>query len=353
MILTLAKRHVATFRCAFYVFLYIVLFGCSKSTVVLDDVSGITDESWQAAINAPQEYHQALKQSSLIYLERAGNTAIPVRVFGAGGAQQPVIFTHGLQSHSAWFALSASFLAEHGHPVYVFDRSGSGLSSAARGDIKDFRSWAAEIRDVAEYALQVHDHERHLLVGHCFGAIPAAVYAYLYPGQLQALVLTTPAIYTRTSIPLSDVLRIAFSRSGTRDFLVPVMLRPELFTELDEYEKFIKADSLALKAATGDFYYQVREARKFITSQLDLLTVPLFMALAGEDRIGHNQKNEKFFEQIPYRNKTLVIYEDARHILEFSPEKDRFFRDLSVWLKKQENGAGNDHQAGLSLLPPN
>lgn len=227
------------------------------------------------------------------------------------------------------------------------------MSSADRGDIKDFRLWAAEIRDVAEYALQIHGHDRHLLVGHCFGAIPAAVYAYLYPGQLQALVLTTPAIYTRTSIPFSDVIRIAFSRSGTRDFMVPVMLRPELFTELEEYENFIKTDPLALKAATGDFYYHVREARKFITDQVDLLAVPIFMALAGEDRIGHNQKNEDFFEQIPYRNKTLVIYEDARHILEFSPEKDRFFRDLSVWLDKQEYRDGDDHHAGLNVLHPN
>lgn len=107
----------------FYAVLFGLLFGCSKRTVLLDDISTITDESWQAAIDAPQEYHQALKQSSLIYLERHGKTRIPVRVFGSGGAKPPVVFTHGLQSHSAWFILSASILAERGHPVYVFDRS--------------------------------------------------------------------------------------------------------------------------------------------------------------------------------------------------------------------------------------
>lgn len=258
-----------------------------------------------------------------------------MRVFGQHGEKYPVIFTHGLQSHSAWFALSASFLVELGHPAYVFDRSGSGLSRAPRGDSKDFKLGAAEIREVAEYALQAHGFDRHILVGHCFGVIPAAVCAYLYPEKLRAPGLTTPAIYDRTGIPFTDMARIVFSQTGQRHFKVPVLLQPELFTELEEYELFIESDSLALSAATGDFYYQVNEARKFITSQADSMIVPLFVALASEDMIGDNRMNEKFFERILYPNKTLLIYDDVRHILEFSPERNRFFTDLSGWLNTQ------------------
>ncbi|WP_136798485.1 MULTISPECIES: alpha/beta fold hydrolase [Desulfosediminicola] len=336
MIGTLAKRHPAAIQFCSCLFLLIALLGCSKSNLGLKDTPAITEESWRSNIIAPAEYIEALEQSSLIYLERDDNVQIPVRVFGEEGENYPVVFTHGLQSHSAWFSLSASLLAERGHPVYVFDRSGSGLSAAPRGDIKDFKLWAKEISEVAEYALARHGYDRHLLVGHCFGAIPATVYAYLYPGKVQALVLTTPAFYTRTSIPFSDILRIGFSKSGERDFLVPVMLQPELFSELDEYEVFIESDTLALRAATGDFYYQVNEARKFITRQVDLLKVPLFVALAGEDRIGDNRKNEKFFDKIPYPDKTLVTYEDARHILEYSPERQRFFTDLLNWLNERD-----------------
>ena len=73
-----------------------------------------------------------------------------------------------------------------------------------------------------------------------------------------------------------------------------------------------------------------------ITRQVDLLKVPLFVALAGEDRIGDNRKNEKFFDKIPYPDKTLVTYEDARHILEYSPERKRFFTDLLNWLNEQD-----------------
>lgn len=334
MTCALAKPPRNVIRFFIWTLLILVISGCGKNKISVTDLSEVTDETWREAINAPSEYLQALEQSSLIYLKRKGGYPIPVRVFGQKGERYPVVFTHGLQSHSAWFAQSAAFLAQLGHPVYVFDRSGSGLSAAPRGDAKDFKLWADEIRVVAEYACRIHGYDRHLLVGHCFGAIPATVYAYLYPDKLQGVVLTTPAIYTKTSIPFSDMLHIFFSKSGQRDFLIPVMLQPELFTELKEYELFIQSDILALKAATGDFYYQVNEARRFITGQIDLLEVPLFMALASEDLIGNNRKNEEYFHKIPHKNKFLVIYQDARHILEFSPEKARFFSDLSGWLSE-------------------
>src|SRR3954464_6461838 len=53
---------------------------------------------------------------------------IPVRTFGTNGSRRPVLMTHGLESHSGWFVQSAAFMAGLGHPVYLVDRRGSGLS---------------------------------------------------------------------------------------------------------------------------------------------------------------------------------------------------------------------------------
>jgi esterase/lipase len=120
--------------------------------------------------------------------------------------------------------------------------------------------------------------------------------------------------------------------------MVPSPLETSWFTELEDYEEFIKSDDLSLKEATGDFYYQIHKARKYIQKHRDRLTMPVFLGIAGEDPICNNDRNTTFFNNLPSQDKDLVAYEDARHILEFSSEKERYFDDLTTWLASHEEG---------------
>ena len=63
--------------------------------------------------------------------------------------------------------------------------------------------------------------------------------------------------------------------------------------------------------------------------------MPVFMAIAGEDPISDNRRNIRFFESLPADDKMVINYEDARHILEFSPESERFLKDLTFWLIRE------------------
>jgi alpha-beta hydrolase superfamily lysophospholipase len=291
---------------------------------------------WEATITAPPDLKMALTRGQVELIPFSGAAPIPVRVFGKEGKKTPVIMAHGLQSHSGWFAQSAAFIAGLGHPVYSMDRRGSGLSRSQRGDLKDFKEMIADINTVRNFIAARHEKDTIYVLGHCFGAIPATAYAGEYPASLKGLILTTPAIYTKTSIPFRYKLKIAFSRSGRRNFMVPSPLETSWFTELDEYEEFIKSDDLSLQEATGDFYYQIHKARKYIHKHSDRLTMPIFLGIAGEDPICDNKRNIEFFNNLPSQNKDMVAYEDARHILEFSPEKERYFEDLAKWLTTHE-----------------
>ena len=92
---------------------------------------------------------------------------------------------------------------------------------------------------------------------------------------------------------------------------------------------------MALRAATGDFYFQVHQARKFVRANIETIEMPVFMAIAGEDPISDNERNIDFFEDLPADDKMMINYEDARHILEFSPERERFLKDLAFWLVRE------------------
>jgi alpha-beta hydrolase superfamily lysophospholipase len=295
-----------------------------------------SEEVWEENIVAPADLKAALSEAKIESIPSTGAADIYMRVFGKNGKKTPVIMSHGLQSHSGWFVQSAAFMAGLGHPVYSMDRRGSGLSRAPRGDLKDFTIMVEDIHTVANFVEKRHAKEKVYLLGHCFGAIPAAAYACEYPDNVKGLILTTPAIYTKTEPSLFWKIRILITPSGKGNFMVPNPLETSQFTELKKYEEFIMNDTLSLKAATGDFYYQVHRARKFIHQNISRLNMPVFMGIAGEDPIVDNQRNLVFFQKIPAEDNTLIEYNDARHILEFSPEKEKYFGDLANWLNRRD-----------------
>ena len=310
--------------------------GCAAtSDVPTPELVYSAQKAWVDQVDAPPELRQAILSGHKTTIPVAAGYDIAVRVFGATGKQTPVIMTHGLQSHSGWFAQSADRMAAHGHPVYAFDRRGSGLSTGPRGDMKTFDEMIDDLLVVADHIKAKYGTRKVFLLGHCFGAIPATVFAIRHPDRTEGLILTTPGIYTLTDLPLSQKLKIFFSRSGQRDFLMPDPLDPSEFTELPPFEAFIRSDPLALRAATGDFYFQVHRARKYLNANTDKIEMPVFMALAGEDPISDNRRNIRFFEDLPADDKMVINYEDARHILEFSPEKERFLADLVFWLNRE------------------
>lgn len=282
------------------------------------------------------ELAQAQQNGSLEFVLRDSAPSLPVRVFGRDQPGTPVILVHGLQSHSGWFVQSADFIAHLGRPVYAFDRKGSGLSEAKRGHADSFEEWIEEIHKLAELANRRHGTSRVHLVGHCFGAIPAAAFACRYPELVASLILPTAAIHTQTDVSFAEKLAILSGQLTGRQNYIPIHLQAEMFTDLPDYEAFIRDDALALTQATAQFYWQVPKARRYITKHVEQLTMPVFMALADDDPICDNVGNRRFFASLPAKNKWLKSYADAEHILEFSRERDEFFEDLTAWFRAQE-----------------
>lgn len=266
------------------------------------------------------------------YMRADDGEEIPVRVFGPDGEGTPLVMLHGIRSHSGWFTKSASFVASLGHPVYSFDRRGSGLSREIRGHITHFQTMIDEARTVAAAAMERHGKRRVHILGHCFGAIPAAVFACCHPDMVDSLILPTPGIHTWTTVAPLKRVQIAMLRIVAAAHSVPFPLQPEDLADLEADHRLIRDDPLSLHELTAGFCFESFRARRYLKRKKRRLTAPLFMALAAGDRISNNERNAAFFHSVPSRNKRLTIYPNATHILEFSHEKDAFFRDLAVWI---------------------
>lgn len=267
-----------------------------------------------------------------IRIAAPGGYEIPVRIYGAGSPLAPIVMLHGLQSHSGWFVQSARRLSEAGFPVYAFDRCGSGLSARATGDGVRLEGLVAEVDAVVDRAAADAGHAAVIVLGHCFGAIVALLYAALHrPERVARLVLATPALYTRADLPTRDKVCVLWSVLAGRARRVPVPLAPDEFSDLEPFVAFVRNDPLALRTAPARLMYEIARARRRLPRATRALRAPLFVAYAGTDIICDNERNRRLLARVTSATETRT-YPGARHILEFSTEREAFFGELTAWL---------------------
>ena len=263
---------------------------------------------------------------------------IPVRRFGVGGDGRPVVLLHGLQSHSGWFVQSARRIADLGLSVHAFDRCGSGVSAGDTEIGSRLDGLLAEVDAVADRALAGTRYDSFHILGHCFGAIVALLYAALHrPARVASVVLATPALYTRTDLPSRDKMRVLWSVLRRRPARVPVPLSPAQFSELEPFIEFVREDPLALRTVPARLMYEVLRARRRLTRAADALRAPLLVAIAGDDVICDNPRNRRLLARVT-APKDVLEYSSARHILEFSGQREAFLTDLAAWFTRQEAG---------------
>ncbi|HEY8925941.1 MAG TPA: alpha/beta fold hydrolase, partial [Polyangia bacterium] len=262
--------------------------------------------------------------------------AIPVRRYGTSGRRRPAVMLHGLESHSGWFVQSARAIAARGLPVHAFDRCGSGVSltDAARG--ARFETLFAEVDAVVAAALEGTSHQKVHLVGHCFGALVALLYAAQHrPARVAGLVLATPALYTRTDLSPARKARILWRAVRAPAAREPVPLDPEDFSELEPFVDFVRRDPLALRSVPARLLFEIWRARFRLPRAAAALRVPVFAALAREEAICDNRRTLALLARVKASVESIE-YAGARHILEFSGQRAAFLAELGAWLESQE-----------------
>lgn len=110
----------------------------------------------------------------------------------AVAARIPVVFLHGGPGGYVHSSIIHALqpLADAGHPVYLYDQHGSGLSD--RLDRPKASGFSDQIDDLDEIVSQRIGAPRVALIGHSHGARIAAHFAASHPAQVAALVLSSP-----------------------------------------------------------------------------------------------------------------------------------------------------------------
>lgn len=273
--------------------------------------------------------------------------AIPLRVFRPRGSsvkqrqQQlgesahprehlPAVAIHSFFDHSGWAAAFAPALTSAGIAVYCFDRRGSGLSQEQRGECSSYEDILNDLTTVIQHALTQEQCPAIHLLGTGFGALPALIFAIEHPTLVASLTLRSPALF-------SDLYEIGATASLLR-LRRPLSKRfhAEMLTDNQQFQEIMRRDILALQSLHRSVCREAKRMQRVIQRTIGDFRVPLCAMLAGDDVYSNEEEHREFFGLMDSPFTSILYYPEARHCIEYSPERSQHFADIQTWVLEVE-----------------
>jgi alpha-beta hydrolase superfamily lysophospholipase len=307
--------------------LIVVLYGCSptRPIPVEPEIAG-TQYVPDASFAGLADVYAASDGAALGYVR-----------YDKPGAKTALVYLHGIESHSGWFAKSASLLREQGYAVYCLDRRGSGINRENRGFVSGHvDSYKTLLADVSAFIQPLRNrYDSVFLVGLSWGGKLALSYGLTHPADIGGLVLITPGIRTLVDVSLFTKFKILFFSRTQPMEPIATPIKPEMFTTTPRTLEFIQRDPLRLKYATAGFFFESRRLDGYIDGLISNLRLPVQLFLAGEDRIIDNEGVRLVLEQGSQDKLEIVTYEDQTHSIQLDAT-ERMVQDIVRWLRRYQ-----------------
>jgi lysophospholipase len=237
-----------------------------------------------------------------------------------------VILVHGIVEHKGRYEDFIRDLHNAGISVFAVDLRGHGESEGTRGNIKKFDDYLEDLGSFVHFIKKENPKLKLALFGHSMGGLIAA--AYTGTGDLvDYLILSSPSLKTPKAIKL-------FSWLPTK-LLCRIYIKKR-FSESKEMLKYSWSDPLAanyvslglLKAA---FIGGVKLAHKNFKN----IKIPVLMMGGKLDPTVNSGDFADMLELFGSKDKTLKIYDNAKHRLVQNAVKDEAIPDIINWLKSK------------------
>ncbi len=251
-----------------------------------------------------------------IHYERWAHDEAPARI---------VVIVHGYAEYAARYAHVADALTATGSVVYGEDHIGHGHSDGERALIADFEHVVDDLRALVDIAMDDHPGLPLVMIGHSMGGLLTARFAERHPERLAGLVFLGAVIgdwhWARQVLELDELPPGATDFSG--------MSRDE--AEVEAY-------------ATDPLIYRGRYKRPLLEAEvvaldrfradIDQLTMPVLFCHGTDDPFVDYRTSLAAVESMPSTDKTIRLYDGARHELVNETNRDEVLADIVAFVER-------------------
>jgi alpha-beta hydrolase superfamily lysophospholipase len=249
-------------------------------------------------------------------------------------AGKPVaLFLHGIGMHGEPYGAIAAGFTTRNIPFIVPDLRGHGRSEGKRGELVAPQVLRADIGAVINAIHKRHADAPILLFGDSMGGVIAADYAWRGEQRLAGLALIVPAFglnKAQWENPASDVQNLLLK--GSVALGTEAKLKPS--TQSAGFLKARLADKRALHEVKLSYLTTIAQMQTDGPRAAAEVKVPLFVCVAGKDRIVDNDAARRFFERAatPKEDKTWHRVDGACHTICWDPATADFVAELTRWM---------------------
>ena len=243
-----------------------------------------------------------------------------------------VVLCHGLGEHARRYDHVVERLGELGLAVFAPDHRGHGRSGGKRLELKNWSDYTDDLHTLLGIAKAAHPGVKVFLLGHSMGGAIALSYALDHQDELDALMLSGPAVVLGDStpkilIPIGKILgRIApgapvqtlDSNAVSRD---PAVVAAYNADPLVHHGKVPAELAAALVGAMESF-----------PARLPLLTLPVLLQHGSQDKLADVAGSRMIAEKAGSTDLTLEVYPGLYHEIFNEPEQAKVLDDLIAWL---------------------
>lgn len=251
-----------------------------------------------------------------VHYEKWGPTGDPTSI---------VLFVHGYAEYAARYAHVAERLVAEGAVVYGEDHMGHGHSDGERALIHDFADVVADIRRLVDIAVDEYPGLPLIMFGHSMGGLLTSRFAQTYPDDVSAFGLLCAVIgdwtWARDALAAPDLPPASTDFSGmSRDPATVESYSTDPLVYRGKYKRpLLEAEMIALDQFQAD---------------IDKLTMPVLFCHGDADPYVDYRTSLAAVEAMPSTDKTIRIYEGARHELVNETNRDEVIDEIAAFVAR-------------------
>ena len=253
-----------------------------------------------------------------------------------GTPRASLVFVHGWGDYTGRWSEQAAWFADRGISVFGVDQRGHGNTRGTRGHVDRFAQYLSDLAALRKLAAQEAPGPQ-LLMGHSFGGFIVLRYLETAPSAVAGAIALTPYVdlYTppaQWKVTMANLIVDLLPRLP-----IPTGLAYDQISKDQAVVERFNRDPLCHQLMTPRAYTEAMANLRHLQDERDRIHAPLFVALAGEDRIVSSPAASAFARGIT-GDVTVREYPGMYHNILHEPDRERVFAELGPWLDRLIEG---------------
>jgi alpha-beta hydrolase superfamily lysophospholipase len=252
-----------------------------------------------------------------------------------GTPRAAVAVVHGAGDHSGRLDRLALPLEQNSFATYAFDLRGFGRSPGKRGHINRWEEYREDVRCFLQLISTQQPGTPLFLMGYSLGAGIALDFILRQPEGLRGAIISAAPI---DPAGIGSRAQIATARLLSRIF-------PTFTVRLNNDINGVSRDQSVLDALRSDpLHHNLVTARwgtesmaavAWVREQAANIRLPVLFLHGSDDPFNLSGGVQRYYEQINYPDKTLIIYPGSRHEVHNDLDHAQVAADIANWMTQR------------------